>query len=128
MAKFQENERMKKHHTPAETGVLRSYTNTPNGKVAWPNERQLGWQPKSINDKGQGPNTSHNWSNNSNWSNEDYSQQWNNTSNLVPGVIPSQTWQPQPQPPMNFRNNDRGPLLFAPQPQMHRIVGISKFF
>ncbi|XP_065207424.1 band 4.1-like protein 4 isoform X2 [Planococcus citri] len=131
--KYLENEKMKKHHTPAETGVLRSYTNTPNGKVAWPNERQLGWQPKVINEKGQSASNSvgHNWSNNSSWNGEEYlqqqqQQQWNNgaTNNaVVTNMIPTQSWQPQmqPQPPVNFRNSDRGPLLFAPPPQMHRI-------
>lgn len=129
LSKAMENERIRKCHTPAETGVLRSYTNTPNGKVAWPNEKQLGWQPKfgstpTANDKAQ--SNLNQWSNNSNnWANggTDY-HQWNGSA----VAVPSQSWQqpqqqqPQHSAPINYRNSDRGPLLFAPQSQMHRIV------
>lgn len=113
-----EVEKLKKHNTPAESGVLRSHANTPNGKIAWPNERQLGWQPKT-NDKQS--NLNYNWNDtDSSWSNDNYNQ-WNNTGLPLTGLSSSQNWHQQ----TNYRSQDKGPLLFAPQPQMQRIVSIS---
>ncbi len=138
-----EIEKFKKQHTPAESGVLRSHTITPNGKMAWPNERQLGsnerqlgsnerqlgsnerqlgWQPKNLGDKQT--NVNHSWSNNNPLSNDEY-EQWNNPSGPPTTSTPSsQNWQHQQG---SFRAQDRGPLLFSPQPQqqMQRIVSIS---
>lgn len=123
-------EKVKKHYTPAETGVLRSHANTPNGKIAWPNDRQLGWQPKNS----EKLNINLSWCQDGNWSSGDYSQRNNN--GLQPPVTSSTSsgWQSQQQQhqqqqqsqqqPMNFRQPDRG-MLFPAQPQMQRIVSIS---
>lgn len=123
-----EYEKIRKQQTPAETGVLRSHAHTPNGKISWPNERQLGWQPKG-NQGDKVTNVNQNWmpTNGSGWTNGgDYSSPWSNASPLSP-VSPGMAQQsPQNWQPANFRSPDRGgPLLFTPQPQMQKIVSIS---
>lgn len=117
-------EKVKKHYTPAETGVLRSHANTPNGKIAWPNDRQLGWQPKNS----EKLNINLSWCQNGNWPGDDYGQRNNNGLQSPVTSATSSGWQSQQQHsqqlPINFRQPDRGMLITA-QPQMQRIVSIS---
>lgn len=133
------HEKFRRSNTLAESGVLGSHTNTPNGKIAWPGERQTGWLPK------QPMNLNQPWCSNGNWSptgNGEYGP-WSTgvpltTSTSVGGIsTSSQNWQQQqqPLPPLpslpsqpqqtGYRmTTDRG-MLYSSQPQMQRIVSIS---
>lgn len=116
-----EYEKLRKQQTPAETGVLRSHANTANGKISWPNDRQLGWQPKG-GDKPTNVNQSWTTAVGPGWTNGDYGCWSGGPSPLSPTGQSAHGWHQ----PANLRPPDRGgPLLFAPQPQMQKIVSIS---
>lgn len=129
------SEKIRRSTTLAESGVLGSHTNTPTGKIAWPGERQMSWQPKMTAEKQQAvTNLNQTWCSNGYWSpGSNECNQWNSmglplTTSISGSVTsPSQNWQQQQSQTqqMGYRMAADKGILYSSQPQMQRIVSIS---